>query len=113
MDCHRCIHIKYAGCRYGRCDCPGHSGIVLVKSRSGRRSYNNLICPDFVMRRRCSNCVHWKRGEYFADNKTPATKGCCTLGNVISNGGPCPDWKQNKKTSWNKSKRIEEKGENQ
>lgn len=101
MDCHRCEHIRYDGCRYGRCSCPGHSDVRLVldKSKDRKRPYNKRICPDFRLRRKCSNCRYWIRGKYFSDGKTPAKKGRCSLD--IKEQGPCDIWKEGK-TSWRK-----------
>lgn len=103
MDCHRCKHIRYDGCRYGRCSHRGHLDVVLSPGSDGNRPYNRQICPDFDLRRRCSNCAHWIRGEYFADGMTPARKGMCDLGNDVS-GRVCPEWKLSTKTSWKKKK---------
>ena len=91
MDCHRCENITYAGCRYGRCSHPGHSDVVLSLGRDGKRRYNRQICPDFVMKRRCSNCKYWHRGKYFADGMTPAAKGCCSL-KISMSAVDCPMW---------------------
>lgn len=94
MDCHRCEFIRYDGCRYGRCSHAGHSDVRFVRSGKGSaRPYNMQICPDFRLRKRCSNCRYWKRGRYFADGNTPAEKGRCSL--EIS-GGVCPLWKDRK-----------------
>lgn len=101
MDCHRCEHLRYNGCRYGRCTHPGHRGVVLSKPKDrSERTYNKLICPDFVMRKRCSNCRYWARGEYFADGKTPAKKGHCSL-KLLRDPSECPMWKAGR-TSWKK-----------
>lgn len=106
MDCHRCIHIRYDGCKYGRCSHRGHGDVRLSiedakrRAKDGRRDYNRQICPDFVMRRRCSNCKYWFRGRYFADGKTPAGKGRCSLG-IDKCAEECPIWKAGP-TSWKK-----------
>jgi len=92
MDCHRCERVSYAGCRYGRCSHPGHKDVVLKLTKGAKRAYNKQICPDFVMKRRCSNCRYWKRGRYFADGVTPATKGRCSL-DILREASECPMWK--------------------
>lgn len=93
MDCHRCIHIKYDGCRYGRCASGRHPDVVIKKTAEGdKRSYNKMICPDFVLRKRCSNCFYWKRGKYFSDGKTPAEKGRCSL-RCQERHEDCPIWR--------------------
>ena len=108
MDCHRCVHLKYSGCPYGRCTHPGHLDVVFVpKSKrsgeaEGKRPYSREICPDFKLRKKCSNCKHWKRGEYFADGMTPAKKGGCSL-RLKECGPDCPLWKQGP-TSWKKKR---------
>ena len=101
MDCRRCIHIRYSGCRHGRCSHPGHKDVVL-RPGSG---YNTQICGDFVFRRRCSNCAHWLRGEYFGDGITPALGGGCSMGMAPDEAGFCMKWKKNRMTSWKKSAR--------
>lgn len=97
MDCHRCENIRYDGNPYGHCIHRGHPDVVLKKgkggSKSGSRPYNRQICPDFVIRKRCSNCAYWERGEYFRDGRTPASKGKCSLKIVERNGHDCPLWK--------------------
>lgn len=109
MDCHRCIYLRYDGCPYGRCSHSGHSDVRFSKedlkkrASEGTRTYNKMICPDFKMKRRCSNCRYWVRGEYFADGKTPAKKGRCSL-RVVVPGDKCPIWEQGK-TSWKKRSR--------
>lgn len=108
MDCHRCMNLKYAGCSYGKCSHPGHSDVVFVpkakREKEGTyvRPYSREICPDFRLRKRCANCKHWKRGEYFADGRTPAKKGRCSL-RLIQCGADCPLWKKGP-TSWKKRK---------
>lgn len=102
MDCHRCEYIRYAGCRYGRCSHKGHVDVVLVAGRDGKRPYNRQICPDFKLRKKCSNCIHWIRGEYFSDGITPAKKGRCKFGYSDKSGASCPYWKLSKRTSWKK-----------
>ena len=110
MDCHRCKNIRYDGNPYGRCALPGHQDVVL--RRRGRdeagtqRPYNRQVCPDFVMRRRCSNCAYWSRGEYFRDGKTPSRKGKCSLRIVERDGHDCPLWKRGQ-TRWKKRPRAE------
>lgn len=91
MDCHRCEHIRYDGCRYGRCSHVGHSDVRIEPGKDGKRPYNKMICPDFKLRRKCSNCKYWLRGRYFADGKTPATKGRCSLG-ILMSAEECPVW---------------------
>lgn len=91
MDCHRCVNIRYDGCRYGRCSHPGHKDVVL-EIKKGARPYNKQICPDFEVRKRCSNCKYWARGKYFADGRTPAKKGRCSL-DICNTGIPCRIWK--------------------
>lgn len=101
MDCHRCIHVRYGGCRYGRCSHPGHSDVILSKGKSGeQRRYNRQICKDFVLKKRCSNCRYWERGEYFSDGMTPARRGSCSL-KCEERGKDCPIWRQGE-TSWHK-----------
>lgn len=112
MDCHRCEYIRYAGCRYGRCSHKGHVDVVLVAGRDGKRPYNRQICPDFKLRKKCSNCIHWIRGEYFADGKTPARRGACELGKFASSGF-CTDWKLSTRTSWRKDRIRKTKKENE
>lgn len=102
MDCHRCIHIRYDGSHYGRCSHWGHGDVVCSKGTGGARPYNRQICLDFVVRRRCSNCVNWERGAYFADGSTPSVKGRCMLG-LCHRPDECPHWKQGR-TSWRKRK---------
>ena len=108
MDCRRCKHVRYDGCRHGRCSHSGHLGVVLSPGKDGKRPYNRQICPDFEIRARCSNCIHWIRGEYFSDGMTPARKGRCDVGNDVS-GGICPGWKISTKTSWRKRKKGEKR----
>ena len=94
MDCHRCENIRYDGCPYGHCIHEGHRDVRFTKRRDGEaRPYNRQICPDFVMRKRCSNCTYWVRGKYYADGKTPASKGRCSLKIVERNVHDCPLWK--------------------
>lgn len=97
MDCHRCEFLRYDGCPYGRCTHHGHPDVRLsreearARAESGKRDYNRQICPDFVLKKRCANCRYWRRGRYFADGKTPATKGHCSL-RVQERGKDCPLW---------------------
>ena len=103
MDCHRCVHLRYDGSRYGRCSLPQHSRVRFTpKSQRGGepRPYSREECPDFAIRRRCSNCRYWARGEYFADGVTPARKGSCTL-DVPRDASDCPLWSKGP-TSWRK-----------
>lgn len=100
MDCHRCIHVRYDGCHYGRCSHAGHSDVILVRG-GDKRPYNRQVCSDFVLRKRCSNCKYWVRGIYFADGKTPSEKGRCSL-RCRDDGKTCKLWKQGN-TSWKKS----------
>jgi len=100
MDCHRCENLRYDGCPYGRCIHKGHQDVRLQRKRGGVRPYNKQICPDFVLKKRCSNCRYWLRGEYFSDGKTPAKKGRCSL-RCVERGKNCPLWKQGR-TSWKK-----------
>ena len=95
MDCHSCEFLSYAGCRYGRCTHSGHRDVVLAKGdgRPGHRSYNKQVCKDFAKKKRCSNCMYWKRGKYFADGKTPAERGRCSL-DLEELGRNCIMWKQ-------------------
>lgn len=104
MDCHRCEHITYAGCRYGRCSHPGHQDVVLRLDKDGKRPYNKQICPDFMLRRKCSNCKYWKRGRYFVDGMTPATKGRCSLDILNTGGSPCSVWRQGPTSSRKRKK---------
>ena len=103
MDCRRCIYVAYNGCPH--CTHPGHRDVVIPR-RNGRsdgsRPYSREICKDFVLRRKCSNCLNWIRGEYFADGVTPATKGKCRL-RCQERGEDCPLWEPGK-TSWRKGK---------
>lgn len=92
MDCHRCENLRYAGCRYGRCSHPGHRDVVLKLGKGGARKYNRQICPDFVMKKRCSNCKYWKRGRYFADGITPRKEGKCSLDILYTGGKACSLW---------------------
>lgn len=97
MDCHRCENLRYDGCPYGRCSHPGHSDVRLEIGQGreeGRRPYNRQVCPDFRLKRRCSNCKYWERGRYFSDGKTPAAKGKCSLDIPSSqmSGGICELW---------------------
>ena len=107
MDCHRCRNITYAGCRYGRCSHPGHRDVFFSSEKGRKRKYNKQICPDFVMKRRCSNCKYWKRGRYFADGMTPAEKGSCSL-RISRAAEECPMWGAGPTSS---SKRKEKKNE--
>lgn len=102
MDCHRCIHVRYDGCSYGRCSHPNHKDVRLrlEKKGGGERPYNKDVCPDFQLRRKCSNCKHWIRGRYFADGQTAAQKGHCGY-NLQEKGDKCSMWKQGP-TSWKK-----------
>lgn len=108
MDCHRCIYLRYDGCSYGRCTHRGHSDVKFSKEglkkrvAEGKRTYNKQICPDFKMKKRCSNCKHWIRGEYFADGVTPARKGGCSL-RIMVPCEQCPMWKQGP-TTWKKKR---------
>lgn len=101
MDCHNCVYIRYSGSSYGRCTCPGHQDVVFSKEakekrkRDGKRVYSRQICNEFKLRQRCSNCMHWVRGKYFADGKTPSAKGYCNLGNY-TDYNLCPCWKLKK-----------------
>lgn len=101
MDCHRCIHISYSGCRYGRCSHPGHRNVVLRRGEDGSRPYNRMICQDFEIRKRCSNCAFWVRGKYYADGNTPADKGGCSL-RISRKADECPMWKAGPTSSRNK-----------
>ena len=102
MDCHRCENIRYGGCPYGRCIHPGHQDVRLSRKRpeGSERPYNMQICPDFRMKKRCSNCKYWIRGAYYSDGVTPAKKGRCSL-RCKEIGKECPLWKQGP-TSWRK-----------
>ncbi len=106
MDCHRCENLRYDGCPYGRCVCPGHLNVRFSRedakrrASEGNRPYNKQICPDFRMRKRCSNCKYWIRGSYFADGKTPSVKGRCSL-KLSKDAAECPLWAKGK-TSWKK-----------
>lgn len=100
MDCHRCEYIRYDGCHYGRCSHVGHSDVVLLPGKDGKRPYNKQICADFRLKKKCSNCRYWIRGEYFCDGKTPARKGRCSL-DIFGTGSTCELWKAGK-TSWRK-----------
>ena len=102
MDCRRCENIRYDGCRYGRCSCSGHEDVRLSPGKDGKRPYSRSICPDFVLKRRCSNCRYWIRGEYFADGRTPARKGRCSL-DFVKAGSSCGLWRKGT-TSWRKRK---------
>ena len=107
MDCHRCQHLRYFGGACSRCTHRGHKDVVFSRYEAKRKPYNRQICPDFKLKKRCANCTHWNRGEYFADGRTPAKKGKCMFGIVERNGEDCPMWEQNKKTSWKKRKQGE------
>ena len=100
MDCHRCENLQYGGCPYGRCVHPGHKDVKFFRKKGAPRPYNKQICPDFRMKKRCSNCRYWERGEYFADGNTPAKKGRCSL-RCQKEGKICRLWKPGK-TSWKK-----------
>ena len=119
MDCHRCQNLRYDGSPYGRCIHRGHRDVVFSRedarkrAKEGVRVYNKQICPDFKLKRRCANCSHWKRGEYFADGITPARKGECLFGIVGRSGDDCPMWEQSKKTSWRKNRNKETNKENE
>lgn len=108
MDCHRCIFIKYNGCRYGRCTHPGHPDVKFVpkeqRSADISRPYSREICKDFCLRKKCSNCKKWIRGQYFADGKTPAVRGRCSL-RLVERGEDCPQWEIGP-TSWKKRSQI-------
>ena len=101
MDCHRCEHIRYDGCPYGRCSVPGRQDVRFERRKPGdgrSRPYSRLICTDFRMKKRCSNCRYWKRGRYFSDGKTPAQKGKCSL-EIRTEGSICKMWSAGP-TSW-------------
>jgi len=104
MDCHRCENLRYDGCHYGRCIHKGHGDVLLSRrearkrAEAGQRDYNRQICPDFKLKKRCSNCKYWIRGAYFGDGKTPAKKGRCSLRIVLS-CEYCPLWSLGK-TKW-------------
>lgn len=104
MDCHRCYYLRYDGCRYGRCTHPFHPDVRMVpksqRKEGAPRPYNREICLEFKLVRKCSNCRHWIRGEYFADGRTPATKGHCAL-RCMERGAECPVWEIGP-TSWKK-----------
>ena len=103
MDCHRCEHIRYDGCRYGRCSHVGHSDVRIEPGKDGKRPYNKMICPDFKLRRKCSNCKYWLRGRYFADGKTPASKGRCSL-KILTGGLCCKMWRKGNTSPKNRKK---------
>lgn len=111
MDCHRCENLRYSGSRYGRCSHVGHQDVVISRGTGGARPYNREICPDFVLRRRCSNCRYWVRGKYFADGKTPATKGRCSLDILYTGVAPCAVWRQGPTSSRKKKERKEKRNE--
>lgn len=98
MDCHRCKHIRYGGCRYGRCSHPGHLDVVLRKGErhdgEEGRPYDTRICPDFSIRKGCSTCRYWIRGSYFADGKTPSVRGRCSLGLSWAGEEGCRMWRK-------------------
>lgn len=107
MDCHRCENLRYGGCSGGRCVHPGHKDVKFVRRKAGdnspdrkERPYNKQICPDFKLKKLCSNCRYWERGEYFADGETPSRKGRCSL-RCQKDGKVCRIWKPGK-TSWKK-----------
>ena len=95
MDCHNCEYIRYDGHRYGRCAHPGHSDVKFVAKKDrpidSKRPYCKLVCKEFCLRKRCSNCENWIRGEYFRDGETPARKGYCKF-NIQERNGGCPKW---------------------
>ena len=105
MDCHRCKYLRYDGCRYGRCSHPGHQDVRFIlkhnRGPNSKRPYSREVCKEFVLRRKCSNCINWVRGKYFADGMTPATKGRCKLMVCERNGEDCPLWELGP-TSWRK-----------
>jgi len=111
MDCHRCKFLKYDGCRYGRCTHQCHPDVKFVpksqRKEGSSRPYSREICKDFRLRKKCSNCKKWIRGEYFADGKTPAKKGRCSL-RLIERGEDCPLWAPGP-TSWKKRRQITSK----
>jgi len=105
MDCHRCEYVRYDGCSYGHCVHRGHKDVILCAGpKGGKRRYNMDICPDFKLKKRCSNCKYWTRGKYFADGRTPARKGRCSL-RCVEAGGDCPLWK--KRSASGRKKGIE------
>lgn len=108
MDCHRCEYIRYDGSRYGRCAHPGHSDVKFVPKKNrptdSKRPYSKLVCKEFKLKKRCSNCKNWIRGRYFADGETPAAKGKCKLRICERNGYDCPLWELGP-TSCGKEKR--------
>lgn len=115
MDCHRCYHLRYDGCRYGHCTHPYHQDVRLVPKSERKegipRPYNHDICREFKLRRKCSNCKHWIRGRYFADGRTPATKGHCAF-KYVEMGEDCPKWAIGP-TSWKKCDKTDNtKGQN-
>lgn len=100
MDCHKCKFIRYDGHRYGHCVHPGHSDVKLVMKKNrptdAQRTYSKLVCKEFELRKRCSNCINWVRGKYFKDGETPMIKGHCKL-RIIERHGDCPIWEKYKK----------------
>lgn len=105
MDCHRCVYLRYDGCPH--CVHPDHLDVKRERRANGRvagdkakRAYSKEWCADFKLRKRCSNCKHWRRGEYFGDGMTPARKGHCSLRIVLKDEN-CPLWEIGP-TSWRK-----------
>lgn len=107
MDCHRCVFLKYDGCRYGRCTHQAHLDVKFVlksqRKNKGSRPYSREICKEFILKKKCSNCKKWIRGEYFADGKTPSKRGRCSL-RLMERGEDCPLWEIGP-TSWRKHSR--------
>lgn len=107
MDCHRCEYLSYGGCPYGRCTHKGHKDVKFIRRKGAKgseRPYNKQICLDFKLKRLCSNCRYWIRGEYFADGNTPSKKGRCSL-RCQKDGKICRLWKPGK-TSWKKREKA-------
>lgn len=108
MDCHRCAFLRYDGSPYGHCTHSGHKDVVFSvedrkkRVKDGVRPYDRRICPDFLVKRRCSNCKYWIRGRYFADGRTPASKGRCSL-RCDEIGGGCPMWRSGASIAGKKS----------
>lgn len=101
--------MRYDGCPYGRCIHRGHRDVRFrredagSRTEDGKRPYNRQICPDFILKKRCSNCKYWIRGAYFSDGETPARKGRCSL-RCAERGKDCPLWKKGP-TSWRKRRK--------
>lgn len=101
MNCRVCVHVGYKGCCH--CLLSRHSDVKFNKNLKGASSkYAKIKCEDFELKKKCSNCANWIRGEYYNDGMTPSSKGRCSL-RCVERGGECALWEKGK-TSWRKKR---------